>query len=87
MNRARKERMREQMDGLDMYEHQQLFRVISSYTTNVTKTQTGVLVSSESLSDACLLEMEKLIQFFLDQRKFMDVDEVKRKSFVKNGQT
>jgi|UniRef100_A0A6C0M2V9 hypothetical protein len=86
MNRARKDRLRENLDRLDVNEHAQVFQIIKKYTDKYTKTETGVLVSSETLPDTCLLEMETLVTFYLDQHSQMDADEVKR-NLVKNGQT
>jgi hypothetical protein len=83
MNRSRKEKLREQLDTLDVEEHAQVFNVIKKYTTEYTRTQTGVLVSSESIPDTCIAEMETLVTFYLDQRKRMDADERARKSLRK----
>ena len=83
MNRSRKEKLREQLDTLDVEEHAQVFNVIKKYTTEYTRTQTGVLVSSESIPDTCITEMETLVAFYLDQRKRMDADERTRKSLRK----
>jgi hypothetical protein len=60
------------MDKLDPEEHAQIFAIIKQYTDTFTKTQNGVLISSESLSDECLVEMEKMVNYFLDQRKSID---------------
>jgi hypothetical protein len=79
MNRSRKEKLREQLDTLDAQEHAQIFAVIKKYTEEYTRTQTGVLVSSESLPDGCIAEMETLVAFYLDQRRRMDADERARK--------
>lgn len=72
MRRQQKEKLKENMEKLDPEEHVQIFDIIKKYTDNFTKTQTGVLISSESLSDDCLLEMEKMVQYYLDQRKSMN---------------
>ena len=85
MNRARKERLKDHLDQLDVHEHAQIFEVIKHHTTSYTRTQSGVLVSSDSLTDDCLFEMEKLVGFYMDQRKRMDADDVERKGMVKNG--
>ena len=84
MNRARKEKLRDQLDLLDPHEHAQIFAVVKHHTDSFTKTQTGVLVSSDVLSDVCMIEM-KMVSFYLDQRKRMDADDVARKTMVKNG--
>jgi len=85
MNRARKEKLRDQLDLLDSHEHAQVFAIIKRHTDSFTRTQTGVLVSSEVLSDVCMLEMETMVAFYIDQRKRMDADDVARKTMVKNG--
>lgn len=86
MNRARKEKLREQIERLEPQEHAQLFGIIKRYTDSYTQTQSGVLVSSDVLSNDCLLEIEKMVHFYLDQRKRMEVDTAARKAY-KNGQT
>jgi len=83
MSRSRKEKLRDQLDTLDIHEHAQVFTIIKKYTDEYTKTQTGVLVSSESLPEGCISEMETLVAFYLDQRKRMDADERARKSLRK----
>lgn len=79
MKRQQKEKLKENMDKLDAEEHAQLFAIIKKYTDNFTKTQTGVLISSESLSEECLLEMETMVKFYLDQRKTMDFSRTTRR--------
>ena len=74
MNRVRKERLKETLDKLDPEEHAQVFGIITRYTSDYTKTQTGVFVSSDSLPDQCIQEMESLVAYFLDQRKRMDAE-------------
>uniref|UniRef100_A0A6C0AJ39 NET domain-containing protein n=1 Tax=viral metagenome TaxID=1070528 RepID=A0A6C0AJ39_9ZZZZ len=83
MNRVRKEKLRDQLETLDIHEHSQVFDVIKRYTNEYTRTNTGALISSESLPDACIVEMERLVAFYLDQRKRMDADERARKSLGK----
>ena len=80
MNRAQKEALKEKVEKLDAQEHAQIFDVIKRYTDNYTKTQTGVLVSSDSLPDECMLEIEKMVLFYMDQRKRMDADSAERKA-------
>lgn len=72
MNRVRKETLKENIEKLDPQEHAQIFAVVRRYTQDYTKTQSGVLVSSDTLSDECMLEIEKLVAYYLDQRKTMD---------------
>ncbi len=69
MNRNRKEQLKESIERLDAQEHEQIFNIIKKYTEHYTKTNTGVLVSSDNLPNECLLEMERMVKFYLDQRK------------------
>jgi hypothetical protein len=81
MNRSRKEALKERLDRLDANEHAQIFGIIKKYTESFTKTQNGVLVSSDVLPDECMIEMEKMIAFYLDQHKQMEADEAERKTY------
>ena len=83
MSRLRKEKLREHLDALDVHEHAQIFEVIKRYTSEYSRTNSGVLVSSECLPVACITEMETLVAFYTDQRKRMDADERARKSLQK----
>jgi hypothetical protein len=79
MNRLRKETLKEKIETLDAQEHAQLFAIVKRYTDSYTKTQSGVLVSSDSLPDECLLELERMVLYFLDQRKRMEADALERR--------
>jgi hypothetical protein len=81
MNRSRKEALKENLDRLDANEHAQIFNIIQKYTDSFTKTQSGVLISSDALPAECLIEMEKMVIFYLDQHKRMEADEVERKTY------
>jgi len=72
MNRVRKEQLKEKIEKLDAEEHAQIFEIIKRYTENYTKTQTGVLVSSDFLPDTCLIEIETLVAYYIDQRNRID---------------
>lgn len=85
MNRNRKEALKENLEKLDSEEHAQIFSIIKRYTDTYTKTQSGVLVSSDNLPDECILEIEKMVTFYLDQRKSMEADAIKRKSLLKTN--
>jgi len=80
MNRAQKEALKEKLEKLDAQEHEQLFVIIKRYTSQFTKTQTGVLVSSDVLPDECLREMDRMVSFYMDQRKRMEADAAERKT-------
>lgn len=79
--RSRKEWMKDQLDRMDINEHSQLLTIIRKYSEQFTKTQTGILVSTDTLNDECLTEIEKYITFSMDQRKRMDDDLKTRKTY------
>jgi len=81
MNRAKKEWMKEQLDKMDSNEHTQVYEIIKKYTDQFTKTQNGVLISSDNLTTECLEEIERYITFCLDQRKRMEEDNKTRKNY------
>jgi hypothetical protein len=69
MNRSRKEKLKENIERLDENEHAQIFAIIKKHTDNYTKTRNGAFISSDALADDCLVEIETLVAFYLDQRK------------------
>ena len=79
--RSKKEWLKEQLDRMESNEHLQVFNIIKKYTDQFTKTNTGILISSDTLNDECLIEIEKYINFCLDQRKRMDDDMKTRKNY------
>lgn len=87
MNRSQLDRLRERMDLLDTQEHAQLFEVLKRYTDTYTKTQTGVLISSDRLPLECLQELDRMVSFYLDQRKQMEADTLERKALTRQSKT
>ena len=75
------------MDTLDTQEHAQLFEVLKRYTDTYTKTQTGVLISSDRLPLECLQELDRMVSFYLDQRKQMEADTLERKALTRQSKT
>lgn len=73
--------MKDQLDKLESNEHAQVFDIVKKYTEEFTKTQSGVLVSTASLSNECLEEIRRYINFCLDQRKRMEEDQKTRKNY------
>lgn len=73
--------MKEQLDTMDVNEHSQVLTIIRKYTDQSTKTQSGVLISTEYLNDECLTEVERYIHFLIDQRKRMEDDTKTRKNY------
>lgn len=79
--RSKKEWLKEQLDRMEASEHTQVYNIIKKHTDQVTKINNGVLVSTDSLNDECLSEIEKYVIFCLDQRKRMDDDMKTRKNY------
>jgi len=84
MKRTQLEALKEKIDRLEPQEHAQIFQIIKRYTENYTKTQTGALVSSDVLPEECLKEIEKMVSFYIDQRKHMEADAIERKAVKTN---
>jgi hypothetical protein len=80
MNRHQKEALKEKLEKLDPQEHEQIFSIIKRYTDTYTKTQSGLLVSSDALSEECLREIDQMVSFYIDQRKRMEADTAERKA-------
>jgi hypothetical protein len=78
---TKKEWLKDQLDRMDKNEHIQILNIIRKYTDKVTKTQTGILISTDMLTDDCLEEIEKYVVFSMDQRKRMDEDVKTRKTY------
>lgn len=83
MKRQQKEKLKERIELLDANEHEQIFNIIKKFTTNFTKTESGVLVSSDVLPDECLVEVDRMTTFYLDQHKQMEADALERKAYEK----
>lgn len=66
---------------MDSSEHEQVYSIVKKYTDQFTKTQNGVLVSADNLTNECLDEIEKYITFCIDQKKRMDEDMKTRKEY------
>jgi len=80
-SRTKKEWMKERLDAMDANEHAQIFTIVRKYTDQGTRTQTGILISTDFMNDDCLAEIEAYIQFLTDQRKRMEEDTKARKSY------
>jgi len=80
-SRSKKEWMKERLDEMDANEHSQIFAIVRKYTEQGTRTQSGILISTEFMNDECLAEIDAYIQFLTDQRKRMEEDTKARKSY------
>jgi hypothetical protein len=79
--RSKKEWLKDQIDNMENNEHTEIFSIIKNHTDQFTKTQNGVLISTDNLNDKCLTEIERYINFCLDQKKRMDEDQKTRKNY------
>ncbi len=81
MNKQKKEWMKDQLDLMDSNQHTQIFNIIKKYTNTFTKTQSGILVSTDNLSPECLEEINNYINFSIDQKKRIEEDAKTRKTY------
>ena len=81
MSRQRKETLKANIEKLDENEQTQIFKIIRRYTQEFTRTDTGVFVSSDLLTDGCLTEIEQYVRFCHDQKKRMDEETKLRKTY------
>ena len=79
--RVKKEWLKDQLDHMEPNEHTQIFNIIKKYTDQFTKTQTGILISTDQLNNECLTEIEKYIVFRNDQKRQMEDDLKTRKNY------
>ena len=81
MNRSQKEALKEKIEKLSPQEHAHIFEfIVQRYTKTYTKTQEGVLVSSENLPDECLAELERYADFQLHMKKVLEDSDASRKT-------
>lgn len=73
--------MKDRLDAMDANEHSQIFTIVRKYTDQGTRTQSGILISTEFMTDECLAEIDAYIQFLSDQRKRMEEDTKARRSY------
>ena len=79
--RTAKESLKDQLDKLETNEHRQIFDIVNRYTSDFTKTEKGILVSTNVLNDECLTEIQTYVTFCLDQKRRMDEDQKTRKTY------
>lgn len=82
--RARKEKLKENLDKLSECEHEQIFAIVQRFTEQFTCSESGVYVSADNLNDECLSEIEKYINFCNAQKQRLDADEAKRLALYKS---
>lgn len=75
------EALKDKIDRLEVNEHKQIYNIIKKISPQVTRTQNGVLVSSDTLDEDTIVEVEKYVLFCLDQRKRMEDDMKTRKTY------
>ena len=80
-SRSKLEMLKDQIDKLEPNEHKQIYNIMKKKELQVTKTQNGVLVSADKISEETLEEVEKYVLFCLDQQKRMSEDMKTRKTY------
>lgn len=81
VSRTKKEWLKDQLDRMESNEHNQVLQIIKKYTDEYTKTQHGVLISTDNLNNDCLNEIEHYINFCIDQKKRIEEDQKLRKNY------
>ena len=81
IERQKKEWLKDQLDRMESNEHTQIFNIIKKYTEQFTKTQSGILISTDTLSNECFYEIEKYVIFSIDQKKRIEEDAKTRKTY------
>ena len=84
MDRQRKEKLKNMIEKLSECEHEQIFKVIKKYTDQFTSSDSGILVSADNLTDDCIEEIEKYIDFCIAQKEMLDADEAHRIALYKS---
>lgn len=83
MSRALKEKVKDQVEKLEDNEQLQVFQIVRKYTSQYTRTDTGVFVSMDSLPSECVAEIETYIRFCADQKKQNEEHAKLRKTYEK----
>jgi hypothetical protein len=75
--------LKEQLEKTESSEniHIQILEIIKKYTDQFTTTQNGILISSDSLPNECLTDIEKYLIFCMDQKKRIEDDSKNRKTY------
>lgn len=81
LSRIQKEKLKEEIDKLTSNEHRQIYNMVKQFDSHITKVQNGVLISTDVLSDECILEIEKYVSFCLVQKERMEKDMKDRKVY------
>jgi hypothetical protein len=81
------EKLRDQLQQLDPNEHEQLFRIVHKYTKDYTCSDNSVFVSSASIPNECINEMEAYVRFCFDQRVQLDADSAERMKYARLAKT
>jgi hypothetical protein len=80
-SQSKLEILKDQIDKLEVNEHKQIYSIMKKNNPIVTRTQNGVLISSETLDNETLADVERYVLFCLDQRKRMEDDMKTRKTY------
>jgi len=75
------------LEKLEQNEHEQIFKIVRKYTSEFTRSDTGVYISSKNLPQECLEEMERYITFCFDQRTLLDARDADRSKYEKLAKT
>lgn len=80
-SRTKLEFIKTNIDTLDINEHIQIYNIMKKTDIPITKTLNGVLISSDSLDNDTLDEVERYVLFCMEQGKRMADDMKTRKTY------
>lgn len=81
--RTQHENLKEDIERLNDIQQLEIYKIVRKYTDHVTKTDTGVFVSVDTLSDDCLKVINNYINFCNNQKTQDDAIEYEKKRLVK----
>ena len=73
-----KTNMIEEIQQLATSEHEQLFKILKSYTTRYTENLNGVFINLEHVPNEALHKVRDVLTFWKDQKKHIEKSEIER---------
>ena len=81
------QQLTEHIDQLGTHEHERIYTIVSRWTKDYTRTDTGVFVSTAKLPKECITELEQYVNFCFDQRKHLAETDAERERYEKLAKT
>lgn len=81
--RAYNEKLKEQIERLNDIQHLEIYKIVRKHTDHVTKTDTGVFVSMDTLDESTIYQIGQYIHFCNKQKASDDAIEHEKKKLEK----